>query len=429
MSSPTRRRFLKTAAAAAAALMPARSPAMGRKAAADMRFGLIGCGQRGRHFFHGATYVCDPDQDHLAHAAKQAGVDASHVVTDLRRILDDKSIDAVVIAAPDHWHAPAAILACEAGKHVYVEKPCSHNFRESQLLLAAARKNNVVVQHGTQQRSRPFTISAVDMLRDGVIGDVLMAKAWNIQKRDNIGRAQPSTPPPQLDYDLYVGPAEMTPFQSNRFHQTWRWWYNFGTGDLGNDGAHELDYARWGLGVDTLPTKIAALGGKYFHDDDQQFPDTATCVFEYSGEGLDGKSKQLIFEMRLWSKNYPHNCDSGVEFYGTGGTMMLSKRGKLLVFDEDNILQHSIRSEPEQQLAHLENFFAAIQNGLRPSADIQEGHRSVALAHLANIAIRTGRSLTFDPVGERILDDKESQDLLSRTYRREGHWAVPIGAP
>jgi predicted dehydrogenase len=341
--------------------------------------------------------------------------------------LDDKSIAAVVIAAPDHWHAPAAILACQAGKHVYVEKPCSHNFRESQLLLTAARKNNVVVQHGTQQRSRPFTIEAINMLREGVIGEVLMAKAWNVQRRDTIGRVKPTAAPQQLDYDLYVGPAEMTPFQSNRFHENWRWWYNFGTGDLGNDGAHELDYARWGLGVDTLPSKVAAIGGKYFHDDDRQFPDTATCVFEYPGSGSGGASKQLIFEMRLWSKNYPHNCDSGVEYYGTGGTMMLSKRGKLLVFDEGNRLQQSIRPEPQEQLEHFDNFLSAIRDGVRPSADILEGHRSVALAHLANVVIRTGRSLTFDPAAECIVDDADAQALLSRKYRAEGHWAIPAG--
>jgi hypothetical protein len=151
-------------------------------------------------------------------------------------------------------------------------------------------------------------------------------------------------------------------------------------------------------------------------------------VFEYPEAGPGGKSKQLLFEMRLWSKNYPHNCDSGVEFYGAGGTMVLSKRGKLLVYDESNKLQHSMKPEPEAQLAHLENFFTAIRDGGRPSADIQEGHRSMALPHLANIALRTGRSLTFDPAGERILEDEEAQELLSRKYRREGHWAIPNGA-
>ena len=249
-------------------------------------------------------------------------------MTDLRRVLDDQSVDAVVVATPDHWHAPAAILACEAGKHVYVEKPQSHNLRESRLLLDAARRNQVVVQHGTQSRSNPLIAGAVQMLREGVIGDVLVAKAWNIQRRGNIGHEQPSEPPAGVDYDTWVGPAEFVPFQKNRFHYHWHWWYNFGTGDIGNDGTHEIDYARWGLGVEGLPATATGLGGKYFFDDDQEFPDTATCTFEWPGDGRVGSRRQLIFEMRLWSTNYPFNCDSGAEFYGTAGRMLVSKRGK-----------------------------------------------------------------------------------------------------
>jgi predicted dehydrogenase len=187
-------------------------------------------------------------------------VRAKHAVSDLRRVLDDRTVDAVVVATPDHWHAPIAIMACEAGKHVYVEKPQSHNLRESRLLVDAARRNKVVVQHGTQSRSSPLIAGAVQMLREGVIGDVLVAKAWNIQRRGNIGRAAPSDPPPGLDYDLWVGPAEWMPFQKNRFHYDWHWWYNFGTGDIGNDGTHEIDYARWGLGVEGLPTTVTGRG-------------------------------------------------------------------------------------------------------------------------------------------------------------------------
>ncbi|MGI9427985.1 MAG: Gfo/Idh/MocA family protein, partial [Bythopirellula sp.] len=306
MSKSSRRKFLKQASAGAAAATLSQTltapAAQASEANNRLRLGVIGCGQRGRRFYERADYVCDPDRSRLDVAAKKAGVDAAHAVTDMRRILDDKDIDAVVITTPDHWHAPAAILACEAGKHVYVEKPCSHTLREAQLLLAAARRNNVVVQHGTQQRSRPFTVDAIQQLRDGIIGDVLMAKAWNIQRRKNIGFAAPSAVPAGVDYDMWVGPAQLVPFQANRFHQDWHWWYNFGTGDIGNDGAHEMDYARWGLGVDTMPSRIVALGGKYFHDDDQQFPDTATCVFEYPGDGAVGNRKQLVFELRLWSR-------------------------------------------------------------------------------------------------------------------------------
>jgi predicted dehydrogenase len=341
-------------------------------------------------------------------------------------VLERKDIDAVVIATPDHWHAPAAILACQAGKQVYVEKPCSHNFRESQLLVEAARKHNVVVQHGTQQRSREFTRNAIQQLREGVIGDVLAAKAWNIQERKDIGHAQPGTVPAGVDYDLWVGPAAMVPFQSNRFHSDWHWWYNFGTGDVGNDGAHEIDYARWGLGVDTLPAKITAVGGKYFFDDDQQFPDTATCIWEWPAADERGP-RQLTFEMRLWSKNYPYNCDSGVEFFGTNGRMMLSKRGKLAIVDADNKTIRSEKANDQLGWGHFDDFAAAIRDGHRPNATIEEGHRTVGLIHLANAALRVGRSLDFDAKSEKIVGDDEASELLTRTYRDGGHWAKPQG--
>jgi predicted dehydrogenase len=426
MPHPSRRSFLKSAVAGAAALSLANT-ARARSANEEVRFGLIGCGIRGRSYFERASMVCDPDQSRLDAAAKSADVAPALAVTDFRRILDNRDIDAVVIAAPDHWHAPAAILACQAGKHVYVEKPCSHNFRESQLLVAAARRNNVVVQHGTQQRSRPFTADAIGQLRDGLIGDVLAAKAWNIQRRKDIGHAGPAPVPAGVDYDLWVGPAEMVPFQPNRFHGDWHWWYNFGTGDVGNDGAHEIDYARWGLGVDTLPSKVAAIGGKYYFDDDQQFPDTATCIWDYPAASDAGPRRQLVFEMRLWSKNYPYNCDSGVEFYGTKGRMMLSKRGKLIVVDDDNKTILNVKANDQQGWIHFDNFADAIRNRAQLNADILEGHRSVALIHLANIAIRVGRSLDFDPASEQIVGDDEASRLLARTYRQDGHWAKPRG--
>jgi predicted dehydrogenase len=390
--------------------------------------GLIGCGGRAQRFLEYADFVCDPDTERLADTAKLAGIDSSRAVTDMRRLLDDSSIDAVVIATPDHWHAPAAILALDAGKHVYIEKPCSHNFRESQLLLDAARRSSRVVQHGTQQRSSQLMIDAVAMLREGTIGEVLVAKAWNVQLRPNIGHAQPTEPPSGLDYDLWVGPAEFVPFQPNRLHYNWHWWRQFGTGDVGNDGTHEIDLARWGLGVDTLPTKIAAVGGKYFHDDDQEFPDTATCVFEYPGSGAVGERRQLIFEMRIWSTNYPHNCDTGVEFIGTDGRMMISKRGKLEILGPRNKVVAQERFELPKNMNHMDNFLDAVRTGRRPNAPIEEAHRSVALVHLANIALQTGRAIDFDPVGEKIRGDSDANRLLGRAYRQGGHWAIPQGA-
>ncbi len=429
MSTKTRRTFLKETAAGTAGAALAACSRTAHAAGANEKIvaAAIGCGGRGGSFLSHAQFVCDPDEKRLAAAAKKVGADSTQAVTDMRRIFDNPVVDAVFIATPDHWHAPAAIMACEAGKHVYVEKPCSHNFRESRLLLDAARRNGVVVQHGTQQRSSSFMADAIQMLREGIIGDVLVAKAWNIQRRGNIGHQQPSDPPPGIDYDLWVGPAEFVPFQKNRFHYSWHWWYNFGTGDLGNDGAHEMDYARWGLGVDTLPSKITGVGGKYYFDDDQEFPDTATCVFEYPGDGTVGQRRQLIFEMRIWSTNYPYNTDSGAEFYGTKGRLFVSKRGKLQILGERNKKIEPPKREPSRRLSHVEDFFDAIRTGRRPQADILEAHRSVAPIHLGNLAVRLGRSLEFDPEREEIIGDEEANHMLRRTYRKEGHWAIPQG--
>jgi predicted dehydrogenase len=396
--------------------------------------GAIGCGGQGtslaRKFaaLDGVelAYVCDPDADRAGAAAKaitQATSKAPKVAADLRQVLDDKSIDAVIIATPDHWHAPAAILALAAGKHVYVEKPCAHNLREGQLLVEAAHRAKRVVQHGTQSRSNGLMVHAIRSLREGLIGDVIVAKAFNVQRRENIGHAAPGTPPPRFDYDLWLGPAPFVPFQANRHHYTWHWWYDFGTGDMGNDGVHELDLARWGLGVEGHPTTIAALGGKYVFDDDQQFPDTQTVLFDYPGKG---RRRQLVFEMRIWS---PYSPDEGIEngniFYGTEGWMLLSKSGVVKVFDRKNN-PRPLPGTAAKLPGHQEDFVQAIRSGGTPSAEIAKGFPSVALCHLGNIATRLGRTLRFDPATETINGDDEAQRLTKRTYR-QGHWAVPEG--
>lgn len=432
MLNSTRRSFLQSTASVASIsalsyTRVAHAAARGQR----IRIGFIGCGGRSRSLLDGFSghadvrWACDPDQKHLAEFLERSA--ATHSATDLRKVLDDPQTDAVVIATPDHWHAPAAILACSAGKHVYVEKPCSHNLREGRLLLDAALRNRVVVQHGTQSRTDPLIAGAMAMLRDGVIGDVLMARGWNVQRRRNIGHAQPSAPPPGLDYDLWVGPAEFVPFQSNRFHYDWHWWHNFGTGDIGNDGTHEIDIARWGLGVTGLPATAMALGGKYYFEDDQQFPDTATCLFEWPGDDSVGSRRQLIFEMRIWSKNYPYNCDTGVEFHGTKGMLFVSKRGKLEIRDDSNRV--SDRSVPTDRIEVPENhqvdFLQAIADGRAPAADVRTAVDSTALVHLANVSVRLGRSLQIDPDTVTVRHDDEATALLGRDYRTGGHWAVP----
>lgn len=367
-------------------------------------------------------YVCDADEKRLEQAA--AIVPGTTMSDDPRRVLDDQQVDAVLIATPDHWHTPLALLALEAGKHVYVEKPCSHNVREGRLLVQASERFKRIVQHGTQSRSAPYLQQVVQAIREGVIGDVVVAKAWNIQIRRPIGRVQPSEPPAGFDYDLWLGPAPIVPFQSNRHHYTWHWWYDFGTGDAGNDGVHELDIARWGLGVDSHPNRVTSVGGKYVYDDDQQFPDTMTTVFEYTRKGE--RPKQLIFELRLWTRNAPYGMDNANEFLGTKGRIVLTKRGRVDAVDAEGRKLDLVLKDVGKVAhgPHHANFLAAIRGETSIATGARESHLSAALPHLANLGCRIGRGFDFDPVNESIPGDSAAHELLGRKYR-EGHWATP----
>jgi predicted dehydrogenase len=373
------------------------------------------------------AYVCDVDEGRRHAAAKALSVDSSRAVSDMRRVLDDKAVDIALVTTPDHWHSPASILACDAGKHVYVEKPISHNLRESRLLVEVSQRNKTLVQHGTQCRSTPMMIEAVKLLREGVIGTVLVAKCWNIQRRGSIGRGQDVEPPSGFDYDSWVGPATMIPYRTNRVHNRWTMWYHFGVGEIGNDGVHDIDYTRWGLGVETHPTKISANGGKFVFNDDQEFPDTQQVTFEYPGDGKVGDRRLLIYEQRLWSTNHPHNVDSGAEFYGDKGQMFLSRRGKLeVVSDQKKLLDVGVTPGAQNDVAHVQNLCDSIRGGAKLNADALTAHLTTSLCHLGNIATRVGRSLAFDPQAEQVLGDKEANALLRREYR--DHWGTPRGA-
>jgi predicted dehydrogenase len=431
MTTLNRRAFVKNAtlAATGTAALTVR-PAGGRAEGANERIsiGVIGM-SRGRTLArefkqHGAqiAYVCDVDENRLNRARQESAADRG--VADLRRILDDPAVDAVAIAAPDHWHVPAALLACEAGKHVYVEKPCSHNIREGRLLIEAGRRTRRVIQVGSQSRSTQVLKNGIERIRDGAIGKILVAKAWNSQRRADIGHSQPTAPPAGFDYDLWVGPALMRPYRPNCHHYTWHWWYDFGTGDAGNDGIHELDIARWGLGDPDHPTHIAGHGSKMSFADDQQFPDTQYVTFEYPTADGGGSKQLLIYEHRIWSPYVQEGYENGNAFYGTEGYLILSKIGGWQLYGPKNQLiasEEAIYSVAD----HTADFLNAIRTGDKPNADIETGHRSTTLVHLANILARTGhRAVEFDPQTERFVDDAEANALVARTYR-QSHWAVP----
>lgn len=429
-----RRSFLKTAGLAPAALALSAKPASAAEEV--LRLGVIGPGGMGSNHLRNLlgrkdvaiTHVCDVDQSRLATAAAlvEKGSRAPQAVKDLRQILDDKSVDAVLIATPDHWHTPAAILALEAGKHVYVEKPCSHNIREGRLLVEAAKRSGKCLQVGTQSRSTPIIREAMDIVLKGEIGEVLVAKAWNSQLRRSIGKSKPATPPANLDYDLWIGPAPMVPYRTNLLPGVWRWWHDFGAGDIGNDGVHDIDVACWGLGVTTQPSRITCQGGKYFFDDDQQWPDTQYAIFEYPVAGKPRVMKQLIFEQRIWSPYVQEGYENGVAFYGTKGVLIIGHAVGWKLYGAKNKLLAE-KTGPVDLVAHHTNFFDCIRGTQKQlNADAMAGHLSASLCHLANIGARIGRVLHFDPATEQILNDAEAAPLVRRKYR-PGHWAVPKG--
>jgi len=395
--------------------------------------GIIGPGGMGSNHLRHLTarkdveiaWVCDVDRQRLGTAAEHVEKETGKqplTTSDLRKVLDDRRVDAVFIATPDHWHAPAAILALDAGKHVYVEKPCCHNVREGRLMARAVQRSGKVLQVGTQSRSTDFVAEAVQRVHEGEIGEVLVAKAWNSQRRGSIGKSQPAAAPDHLDFETWTGPAPRVPYRKNLLHAVWRWWYDFGCGDIGNDGVHDIDVAVWGLGVTEHPSRATCFGGKYFFDDDQQFPDTQYAQFEYPGRE-NGKTRQLIFEQRIWTPYTLEGYENGAAFYGTDGCLIIGHTTGYRLYGPRNKLIAE-RTGRADLPAHHQNFLDSIRGMARPNADIQAGHLSASVVHLANIAARVGRVLNFDPQQETIQSDRQADQMLQRRYE-PGHWAVP----
>jgi predicted dehydrogenase len=368
------------------------------------------------------THLCDADQASLERAKQviaKAGKAQPSTTNDMRHLFDDKAVDAVVISTPDHWHAPATILACDAGKDVYVEKPASHNIREGRLMVEAARRNGRIVQVGTQSRSRPSTIKAMEMIRSGKIGKVVMAKAWDVQLRDDIGHKENSPVPEGVDYETWLGPAPWIPFNENRFHYNWHWHWHFGTGDVGNDGAHQIDMARWALGVD-YPKTVTGMGGKFFFDDDQQTPDTMNVTFDYG-------DKALIWEMRIWNPYGMDGQENGVAVYGSEATIQIGRWnrswGYKLFGRDGKLVEHNDANDESDD--HMRNFVECVRTRKLPNADISVGHLSALHCHLANIVARTGRNVAFDQGSEKAINDQEANLHVQRRYR--DHWSTPKG--
>jgi len=356
------------------------------------------------------AYLCDVDTRRFqasVSAIEKNGGAAPQQVADVRKILDDPKIDALVIAAPDHWHAPATIMAVNAGKHVYCEKPASHNAQEGEWMVAAARKQNKVVQLGTQRRSMPSYIAGIKALHDGVIGKPLLARANYFNPRPTIKKGSPASVPEWLNYDLWQGPAPEREYRDNVVHYNWHWLWHWGTAELGNNGVHMIDICRWGLGVD-YAKHISTGGGRYRYDDDQQTPDTTVTTFDFG-------DRTICWEQRSFYKPIAEEIKYEAAFFGEKGTLTLTQTN-YKVYDGDGKLTIDEKFTAGDA-PHIENFLACIRDGKRPAADIEEGHKSTLLCHLGNIAYRTGKAIEPDPTTHRPTD-AEAMKYWGREYRK-----------
>jgi predicted dehydrogenase len=434
MPHTPRRTFLQGTALAAAAWTVGSRTA--RAAQGDrIVLGVIGPGGMGMNHVRTLcarsdveiAWICEVDSKRLGDAAQHVESTMGkrpQTTADMRQVLDDPRVDAVFIATPDHWHGPGSILALDAGKHVYVEKPCCHNIREGRLMAEAVKRSGKLLQVGTQSRSTECVRAGIERVLGGEIGEVLVAKAWNSQRRGNIGKTQPSDPPPHLDYDTWCGPAPLVPYRSNMLPGIWRWWYDFGCGDIGNDGVHDIDVALWGLGVTTHPERVACFGGKYFFDDDQQFPDTQYAICEYPADGPpEGRKKQFIFEQRDWSPYVQEGYENGAAFYGKEGVLIMGHTVGWRLYGPRNVLIAE-QTGSADLVAHHNNFLDCIRGTqTKLNADVDAGRLAATVVHLANIAARTGGVLEFDPATEKITNNEHANALVGRKYR--GHWGTP----
>lgn len=433
----TRRTFIKNTAAVGSAAFVAPTIISSRAFGANDRINaaVLGVNGRGKNHIKSlmaqdnvkVTVLCDPDMNLLKERQAQFKETYNEDVAleqDLRNVMDDKDIDVISIASPNHWHALTTIWACQAGKDVYVEKPGSHNIWEGRKMVEAANKYDRIVQHGVQLRSSPAVNEAVELLRDGYIGRVYMSRGLVFRWRDDIGIQGTSPVPEGLDYDLWTGPATKRPFSRDLVHYNWHWHWDYGNGDVGNQGIHETDLCMWGLDVG-LPTKITSMGGKFLWDDAKQVPEVLTSIYKYPDE-----DKIIQFEVRPWVTNTEQGVTVGNIFYGEKGILVVDGYDKYKTYlGRDRTPGQSGEDGGESGTGmnrgaggtdgHFANFIEAVRKHDKSilNGPVETAHLASGLAHLGNIAYRLDRVLTFDPDSETFVDDAEADAMLSRNYR------------
>ena len=442
MTRRSRRTFLKHSSAALAGAglaatraIPSTAASQNRVAGANrrIRVALIGCGGMGTSNLRAmlrsgvqCVALCDVDDAQTAKAKESVSKDFSQTVEvvtrDFRQVIDRQDVDAVIVGTPDHWHALPTVMACQAGKDVYVEKPLSLSIGEGRIMVDVARRHKRVVQMGTQQRSAVHYADAIEYVKSGQLGKIRLVKAWAYQDwMGNIPRVPDSDPPPGVDYDLWLGPAPVRPFNQNRFHFNFRWFYDYSGGLMTDWGAHMIDIANWGMGV-KAPTAAVSVGGKFgFPDDAEETPDTQQALWE-----LDGFS--MVWEHATAIGQGPYARDHGVAFHGNNGVLVVDRggwevfpetvteRGKPKAYRMAGAPRRGAGNRDYHQ-AHVQNFLECMDSRAQPRSDVQIGHDSMIACHLANIAFRLRRRVNWDVAGERMVDDPEAQRMVMAEYR------------
>lgn len=449
-SNPSRRKFIKNTAACstlfvAGGILPhfsAKSYASILGSNDRLNVSMMGVNSRGKALaqnfagqdnFH-VIHICDVDSRAIVkcqEVVKERQNTAAKGCTDFRKSLESKDVDVMVIAAPDHWHAPAALLALEADKHVYVEKPCSHNPNEGEILVRAAAKYGKVVQMGNQRRSWPNVIEGITALKSGAIGRVYFGKGWYTNNRASIGIGKEVAVPEWLDWELWQGPAPRQSYKDNIVHYNWHWFWHWGTGEALNNGTHMIDLLRWGMETD-YPIRVSSNGGRYRYKDDWETPDTQVINLDFNGE------KTMSWEGRSCNGKEIEGSAVGVMFYGEKGSMLIPGGDSYTLFDLDGAIVKEVKpklaidprnkSNPAEQLdaLHIQNMYDAIFSGAELNSGIVSGHKSTLLVQLGNISQRVGRSLEIDPSNGYILNDTDAQKYWSRSYEPGWEMKLPI---